>query len=501
MRLRLQSVLLSLAVTGTAGFPVAAQSQGPAYESIHELEWRRHAEFVQTAPLPKFHGRPSALVPKRQRSHKEIFGYLPFWVYSNYPDLKYELLTTIAYFGAEIDEFGEIANLHHWPAAGLIDRAHRHGVKVVLTAILFNPNQLASLLSDPDRRSNLVSNLLAAVTDAGADGVTIDFEGVPAGQESNLTAFMTELTATFYSQMPGASVTIFTPAIDWRDVFDYAALAEITDGLIMQGYDFHWSTGPTAGPIAPLTGDRWGPYNVTNTVHTYLAETGFDRGKLILGVPFYGLEWPTESDTLESPTLDVAESLFYNEAQPRVLTHGRLWDAESLTPWYKYQGHSWRQGWYDDSLSLANKFELVDTEDLRGIGIWALSYDAGRSELQGAIDAFFGDGFPTTVADSEGPDASPNLFSLRQNYPNPFNPSTTIAFKLRNTTPQPTRLTIYDIAGRKVRILFDETASAGGYTISWDGRDRKGAEVASGLYVSRLQVGHRVETKKMLLLR
>lgn len=498
MKLIVKSRSLFFIVTFIAVLPSAAQSQP---ESIHELEWRRHADFVETAPLPRFHGIVSPLISKQQRPRKEIFGYLPFWVYTTYPDLNYGLLTTIAYFGADIDEFGEIVNLHHWPAAGLIDRAHQEGVKVALTAVLFNPNQLASLLSDPDRRSNLVSNLLSAVQDAGADGVTVDFEGVPAGQESNLTAFMTELAAVFHAQMPGSSVTIFTPAVDWRDVFDYAALADITDGLILQGYDFHYSTGPTAGPVAPLTGDRWGPYNVTNTVLDYLTETGFNRSKLILSVPFYGLEWPTESDALESPTLDVAEALFYNEAQPRAMTYGRLWDTESLTPWYKYEDENWRQGWYDDSLSLAHKFELVAAEDLQGIGIWALSYDAGHSELQGAIDAFFGDGIPTGVAASEDPESTPTLFSLRQNYPNPFNPNTTISFEVRNPTPQRTRLTIYRITGSKVRTLFNETASAGVYTISWDGKSDNGLAVSSGVYVSRLEVEGRSDYRKMLLLR
>lgn len=384
------SFLISLASTLAISNLSGQERQPGQFRSIHQIEWEAYKSKPMPEALPKFQGTPAPLKARAAGPGREVFGYLPYWTYFNYPNLNYELLTTIAYFGGEINEFGNFVNLHQWPAPGLIDRAHREGVRVVLTTVLFNTTKLASLLSDPNRRTNLVNNLLTQVQSAGADGVNIDFEGVPGSQRSNLTAFMTELTQAFHTEIPGSFVTIFTPAVDWSNAFDYFALANATDGLVMQGYDHHWISGPTAGPVAPLTGNRWGFFNVTWTVTDYLGKTFRNADKLILGVPFYGYEWPTVDDALEANTTDRGQSIFYSEAYPNAMQYGRLWDEESQTPWYKYNDGSWRQGWYDDSLSLAKKFDLVNDEDLKGIAIWALSYDGQRQELQGALADAFG---------------------------------------------------------------------------------------------------------------
>ena len=375
-----------------------SSNQAPSMQgakSIHQVELEHYKNYVPSERMPKFEGQPMPLLPRSLPPSREVFGYLPYWTYPSYPTLNYDLLTTIAYFGAEVNELGNITDLNDWPAAGLVNLAHSEGVRVVLTTILFNSSQLAALLNDAGRRTNLVNNLLNAVQNANGDGVSIDFEGVPSGQRQNLTDFMTELSNTFHTNLPGSYVTIFTPAVDWNNVFDYLTLAQVTDGLIMQGYDYHWTTGPTAGPTAPLTsGSVWGTYNITWTVQDYLTKTLNNNQKLILSVPFFGFDWPTANDTLVSPTLGSGNAIFYSEAYPNAMQYGRLWDQNSQTPWYRYNNGQWHQGWYDDSLSLALKFNYSNQEDLKGIAIWALSYDGQRQELQQALLNAFGSTLP-----------------------------------------------------------------------------------------------------------
>ncbi|MCK4773414.1 MAG: T9SS type A sorting domain-containing protein [Candidatus Krumholzibacteria bacterium] len=95
---------------------------------------------------------------------------------------------------------------------------------------------------------------------------------------------------------------------------------------------------------------------------------------------------------------------------------------------------------------------------------------------------------------------------LQQNYPNPFNPSTTISYTLRAldggaiNAPR-TNLTIYNMLGRKVRTLVDEVQIPGVYNVEWDGTDRSGQKVASGIYLYRLSRGDEAETRKMVLLK
>ena len=93
----------------------------------------------------------------------------------------------------------------------------------------------------------------------------------------------------------------------------------------------------------------------------------------------------------------------------------------------------------------------------------------------------------------------PTEFSLRQNYPNPFNPETIVRYHL----PQPelVRLTIYNQIGQKVMELVNQRQPAGVYQMKWNGKDRHGFQVASGVYLYRIQAGGFSETRKMILLR
>jgi hypothetical protein len=93
----------------------------------------------------------------------------------------------------------------------------------------------------------------------------------------------------------------------------------------------------------------------------------------------------------------------------------------------------------------------------------------------------------------------PDQFVLRQNYPNPFNPSTTIAFSLRSAAQ--VSLDIFNLLGQHVNRLVDTRLAVGEHRIVWDGTDRSGAGVASGVYFYRLTTGERSESRKMMLLK
>jgi hypothetical protein len=86
---------------------------------------------------------------------------------------------------------------------------------------------------------------------------------------------------------------------------------------------------------------------------------------------------------------------------------------------------------------------------------------------------------------------------LEQNYPNPFNPSTSIAFALPNDAR--VVLEVYDIYGRLVNVLLDETRAAGRHSVEWNGRDASGAALPSGTYLYRLTSGTTSLAKRMTL--
>ncbi len=93
----------------------------------------------------------------------------------------------------------------------------------------------------------------------------------------------------------------------------------------------------------------------------------------------------------------------------------------------------------------------------------------------------------------------PESFRLHQNFPNPFNPSTTIRYELRKG--ERVKIEIYNLLGQVMRVLVDERQPAGEQAVVWDGRNQWGQEVSSGVYIYRVQVGSRVESRRMALVR
>ncbi len=92
----------------------------------------------------------------------------------------------------------------------------------------------------------------------------------------------------------------------------------------------------------------------------------------------------------------------------------------------------------------------------------------------------------------------PTEFTLAQNYPNPFNAGTVIKFGTESASEY--TVTIYDILGRKVWSTSGHT-EAGWVEVPWDGRGENGNELASGLYLYRVQTAGGVQTRKMTLLK
>lgn len=90
-------------------------------------------------------------------------------------------------------------------------------------------------------------------------------------------------------------------------------------------------------------------------------------------------------------------------------------------------------------------------------------------------------------------------FSLGQNYPNPFNPFTTIVYTVPRSNH--VRIEIFDATGSRVRRLVDDVQDAGTRTVTWDGENEVGQQVAAGVYLYRLTIGSNVASRKMILVK
>ncbi|MBA7705282.1 hypothetical protein ES703_114108 [subsurface metagenome] len=150
----------------------------------------------------------------------------------------------------------------------------------------------------------------------------------------------------------------------------------------------------------------------------------------------------------------------------------------------------------DNSICTAGR---VAAGDINGDGcddaiISSGTHPFGR-EWAGTVYVVWGKNVITKVDNTE----TLKQFSLYQNNPNPFNPTTTIEFSLPGEGF--TTLAIYNLAGQKIRELIAGNMTAGAHSIVWDGMDDSGSPVSSGIYFSRLTMGERTVSGRMVLVK
>jgi len=93
----------------------------------------------------------------------------------------------------------------------------------------------------------------------------------------------------------------------------------------------------------------------------------------------------------------------------------------------------------------------------------------------------------------------PSAFNLRQNFPNPFNPTTTISFSSKDAGMA--NLRIFNLKGQMVRTLHSGDLPGGEHSFLWNGDDDNGKPVSSGVYLYRLDLNGKSETRRMLLMK
>lgn len=363
--------------TPPQGYKSIMQEQSEEYSKYNlssEAEW----DSLRGGPKTK----PSSAKSTACTLNKRVFGWHPYWMGTSYNNYDWELISDLSYFSYEVDaNTGNAITTHNWLTANVVTTAQANGVDVNLCATLFSNH--ATLLGNATSKQTLISNLISLVQQRNAKGVNIDFEGVPSAQSAAFTAFMIDLCNQMHAAVPNSEVSVALPAVNWSGVYDVASMASYVDLFCIMGYDYYWSGSTTAGPTDPLFNFQTS-YNYTLSKSiTYYLNNGVPASKLILGLPYYGREWPTSSSTVPSSTTANGVSRTYDfvRANSTGNYNTAQWDANSFTPYYVYNSGGWNQCFIDNAYSLGKRYDIVNQRDIAGIGIWALGYDDGYTEL------------------------------------------------------------------------------------------------------------------------
>jgi spore germination protein YaaH len=358
---------------------------------------------------------------------REVFGFLPYWELTDSSTvLDWRTLSTVAYFSVGCTSSGGLWKRNAdgsvstgwagWTSSrmtSIINRAHEHGTRVVLTVSCFawsssGASTQASVLGSAGARTTLARQVAAAVRDRGADGVNLDFEPIVSGYSEEFAALVRAVRRELNAIAPGYQLTFDAMGSIGNQPIAEATGPGAADAVVIMGYDYRTAGASVAGSISPLSGPV---YDLNDTIRAFTARVPASR--LILGVPYYGRAWSTATSELHSTTLNPAKygavaEPSYAQAADVAATYGRRYDRIEAAPWAAYRRQtctaahgcvtSWRQMYYDDGASLRLRYDLVNRAGLRGAGIWALGYDGSRPELRAALaDKFLADHTPPRV--------------------------------------------------------------------------------------------------------
>ena len=267
----------------------------------------------------------------------------------------------------------------------------------------FDNETIERLLACSKCRSNLVANALTEVTERGINGVNIDFEYVGTPDENvifGFTQLVKDFVDVFHDNLPGSYVSVSTYAKSAAEtkLHDIQKLAPIVDSFFIMGYDFFRPVSTYAGPVAPLGGANKYGYDLKTTIDDYLKLA--PANKIILGLPYYGYDWPVEKNEPNAKTLEGSDEKGYPNMSSYVNSQydslndekARGWDGDAQVPFYSWFDKDykvWRQAYYEDVRSLGLKYDFIKEKNLRGVGIWALGYDGSYPELWDLLEEKF----------------------------------------------------------------------------------------------------------------
>lgn len=338
-------------------------------------------------------GSTHKILPQQKSSctlDKVVYGWNPYWSGTNYLNYHWNMLSHFSHFSYEVDaSTGNAVSTHSWATADAVDSALTNGVKVDLCVTLFSNH--ATFLGNSTAKQTLITNLINLIQSRGANGVNIDFEGLPSSQATNFTNFMIDLCDQMHTAIPGSQVSIALYSEDWSDVFNEPVLNSYVDLFIIMGYAYYYGGSSQAGPTDPLYNFVTSyNYTLSRSVTYYLNE-GISPSKLILGLPYYGYEWATVDNAVPSSTTATGSSKTYKVVMNNANGYytNKLWNEASYTPYYAFQNSGWYQCWIDDIMSMAKRFDVVNQRGIGGIGIWALGYDDGYDDFWNLIENKF----------------------------------------------------------------------------------------------------------------
>lgn len=353
----------------------------------------------------------------------EVFGWHPYWMGSAWQSYSFDLLSTVAYFAYKVDaqtgNYTNPAQMAEWSSTAMIDSAKAHGTRVLLSVASHGLEQNETFLANQAAWNTLIDSVANLLNARKADGVDLNFEVIPFRERWTFLQFVEQVRSGLDSRMPNgkAFISLTLPAFSNREAFELKDLQQVVDLFVIMGYDYHKGR-QQIGAVAPLRTPERNGLSLQNSLGYYL-EQGLLPEKTVLALPYYGAQWRGRQNGEGSYDTYLDKQVTYREVMN--LYGGQFtpqFDYVSMTNYHflEFPDSTSIECWFDDANTLGKKYDLAISSGLKGVGIWALGYDNGYTELWSLLnDKFTTDSVAVVnpVAEAEGYPIRFSEFMLR----------------------------------------------------------------------------------------
>lgn len=279
------------------------------------------------------------------------------------------LLTYMMPFAYEILRDGSLTAMN-WGALPDVGKKHQVEAAIVLTNIengAFNDTLAHTIFTNPQVKQKVFEEAVAQAKLKGTEHIHTDFEYIGKEDRENYVLFLKELkefAKGFTISCSLAPKTSSDQKGKWYEGFDYKALGEVADFVVVMTYDWGYSGGPpmAISPIGPV-----------RKVLEY-AKSEIDSHKILMGQNLYGYDWtlPYKHGNPFAQAVSPQQAIQLAKERNAAIEY----DPVAQAPFFHY----WRDGkehevWFEDARSIQAKFKLLKELQLLGISYWHSGFD------------------------------------------------------------------------------------------------------------------------------
>ena len=321
----------------------------------------------------------AALAPQEPRPAPIVLGYYPCWVARpSAKEIKFDRFTHLAHAFLESDGEGNLQFTKSMPSRDLVQRAHDHRVKVLLSlGGARSAKTFREIVRVPRTLERYAAAVVFAATENGYDGLDLDWEPTEGDEDRQGIVL---LVRALRGAWPKAILSMAAFASAWYGkALDAEELRKHVDFLNVMTYDFHGPWSGHAGHNAPLRGaadDEDGAVASVESGMAYWTEKRkWPADRLNVGIPCYGRGFAVKEWHQKPSGKAAHESIDHHEIAGLIQDGWRrAWDAKVGVPTLLKEGVTELIS-YEDPESAALKGKWAREKGFRGVFFWNIEQD------------------------------------------------------------------------------------------------------------------------------